>query len=1384
MSGGKSKEFTIGYNYFFGLHQVACMAPVDGISSLHFDDREAWRGSVGASSIEVNAPSLFGGKEREGGVAGYIDVLSGSETQGVNGYLKQVLNQGTWTLANSVGVYADDAYNPGNVPAFRGVASLVFLRFMWGNNPYPKRMRQRWHNIFSTYEETNNPGDWEPNLAPICRSYGIGDQAIYLVLDTSGTMGEGNKYENMRTAAKNFVTTLSEADGVVSLRIKPFGTQGGVGPYFERIPFVASDLADAISFLDNNMDGPVGPTIYDEHVSGAPGYYELVDSTLLGTERYSDFEPAVSGATSRIEDQNVVSSISRILLFLSDGEANEGTDVAAKAILDTIAGVKVYGIGIETNDDLFTIDNTASDGVPIVSDDSDEIAIFLERPFLSFSDLNAAHILRDVLINPTSGGSGDTTEIGTSFSIAAQTLFDEGMGFSFHWQNPSDRDSFKRLVEQHANCVTYFDQSTGNWEIKLIRPDYDVGTLFTFDRSKIVEWIDYEKPQQAELPNHITLVYTRRENGEEASMSAFNTAAIQVVGRVIPEKVEMVGVTCPALAPKILQREMVARTQPFAKGGIRVAYCPTDINLGSAFIINEPRMGIENLVMRVTEIEETDGQDNSIILRFAEDVFQYNPIDDGTVSEDTATTGQQATTAQPSTTIFYEEASYFDQVFVRGQTEIDSALVADPDVGNWQITGDQFNSAHINAIVVRDDTSSWVQVAQSNLMPVWTLDGELSRAANIVTFTADVNGREAEQETGQIIQIDAERMRLDSIAVNSATGKATFTVGRGVLDTVPALHAAGSVVMGWQSFVGTDTIDYTAGETIDVRFLPKTASDTLDINDATTQSLTMDSRAIRPYPVGKLQAAGSYAPSTEQSGIIEITWAHRSRLTQTSIAVLDHTDDSIAVESGVEYDIVRRLVNVSGGMETVIDVDETSIDSPESTTSINTDLSEMDASADATTAYAEIGIKSKRAGYENWQTPFVRLPYAPFGPDGDPFADDVAILYRFNEAAGTDDLPENDGYADADLAHRDSPTTVGNDATPTKHYASSAHFDTLRGLITTAAPPSTEYGIADSFGSLTIEAWFYLDNLDNVNYLFSTNRSTNKGGIEANMGMGGDLNVQIRDVDENLVMDFDAASGFVLSGSWVHVALVRTGTRDWEFFVNGSSVGNATQTDEGDDLNELVIGGRQGYVPPTNFHYDSFRWTTGVARYNIAFTPEEFTPPNISLSHLSDSDTFYPLSLVVVGAQTITLAHYDDTDIFPSQSISLASGNQDISLAHVDDSDFFYGFIIAANDLEITLAHLAGTSTFYGMSIYSIPFANGDVFDGRSAADTNPDVLNAEGSGDVQPNVLDGGVAGPGWANSDVLDARTAADTNPDIADGGNATTSNNEIVTDGGDAT
>lgn len=147
---GSGKKVTVGYYYYLGLHFGLCQGPVDEVQRIIVGERDAWSGSItDNASIFINQPELFGGKKREGGIVGPVDITMGASSQGVNAYLSGVVS--------------------GTLPAFRGILCAVFRGGqISANNPYIKpwafrikRILQGWTGGSAWYPEkatiTENP---------------------------------------------------------------------------------------------------------------------------------------------------------------------------------------------------------------------------------------------------------------------------------------------------------------------------------------------------------------------------------------------------------------------------------------------------------------------------------------------------------------------------------------------------------------------------------------------------------------------------------------------------------------------------------------------------------------------------------------------------------------------------------------------------------------------------------------------------------------------------------------------------------------------------------------------------------------------------------------------------------------------------------------------------------------------------------------------------------------------------------------------------------------------------------------------------------------------------------------------------------------------------
>lgn len=198
MGGSSSSSQTIGYRYFLSMHMGLCRGPVDELVQIDVGDLRAWPipdggktsildpgpeieglalvahgpNGTGVALFEngttqvvtadkintiqgplngttaINAPKLFGGDKKEGGVQGTLSFFMGAASQIIPTYIKQLLG--------------------GLVPDFRGVFTLFFDGLVCSLNPYPKAWKVR-------VRRTENGWDgpvWHQELATIWMANG------------------------------------------------------------------------------------------------------------------------------------------------------------------------------------------------------------------------------------------------------------------------------------------------------------------------------------------------------------------------------------------------------------------------------------------------------------------------------------------------------------------------------------------------------------------------------------------------------------------------------------------------------------------------------------------------------------------------------------------------------------------------------------------------------------------------------------------------------------------------------------------------------------------------------------------------------------------------------------------------------------------------------------------------------------------------------------------------------------------------------------------------------------------------------------------------------------------------------------------------------------
>jgi hypothetical protein len=505
-------------------------------------------------------------------------------------------------------------------------------------------------------------------------------------------------------------------------------------------------------------------------------------------------------------------------------------------------------------------------------------------------DLNAVHIIRECLTDLDWGLGYPEADIDdTAFQAAADTLYDEGFGLSLLWDRQIPIEDFIREICKHIDANVYPDLATGEWTIKLIRDDYSVGGLTTLDPSNVERVEGWTRPALDELVNSVTVRYWDASTGADASVPLQDSAAVQMQGAEIAQTLSYPGITSAALATRVAQRDLRALSTPLASCTLythRAAVA--GLGPGSAFLYSWPDYGA-SLVMRVTELAY--GRDTAVRLKCAEDVFGLPTVSVLDEPESEWTPPGSAPTA--ATVRLVTEAPYWELVQRLGEAAAEDRLAANPDAGFLLASAGRPSSGAVHAAMQVDAGAGYAETAVVDFCPVAELVDPIDETDNALVLTGAVD---IDLVTlGTHGQIDDELVEIVAISTTAAT------IARGVLDTVPAAHAAGAKLICWDAYAGSDPTEYVTAEALDVKLLPVTGTGTLEASDAPVDSVTMDQRALRPYPPGKVRVNGDAYP-VEVVGLMTVTWAHRDRLQQTATLV-DEGEASIGPEDGTTYSV-------------------------------------------------------------------------------------------------------------------------------------------------------------------------------------------------------------------------------------------------------------------------------------------------------------------------------------------------------------------------------------------------------------------------------------------------------------------------------------------------
>ena len=518
-----------------------------------------------------------------------------------------------------------------------------------------------------------------------------------------------------------------------------------------------------------------------------------------------------------------------------------------------------------------------------------------DKAVIAGTQINPAHEIRDALINPDLGGQYTADDLDdASFRQAADILYAENFGLSPVWNGTDKTETYIQSLLDCIDGIRTRDRGTGRIRLRLLRGGYAAASLPAIGPGDFSALTDMAAVSLDALVNKITLKYTKlTDTGEEsASITQENLANIDMQGgRINAVEVTFEHLTnaIPDLAPRILSRELRARSYPLRSFTLQGKSTLESLEEGDLFVLAYPDMGLERMICRVLEADYGTPDKPAVTLTCAEDIFG---ADMQLIASPVPESAWQTPFAPPSapTVTKLLELPY----------HLAPSLL---DLGPDEVVGLPPAAGYLMTLAARPASTDYGYMHKRRTQNGWEDAGAGAFSASILL----PGGVAPVDEVWEVGNTAALPLRLDDLAFIdeeiiqiTAWTTTALHVRRGVLDTLPQAHKAGARLwLPSNEGGGLCLFQFAARSSASCVLATYGPGGVVDPARAPSVSLGMNSRLIRPYPPGGLRINGEYLPD-EISGPLTVSWRHRDRIEQQDV-VVSQTAADIGPEPGTTY---------------------------------------------------------------------------------------------------------------------------------------------------------------------------------------------------------------------------------------------------------------------------------------------------------------------------------------------------------------------------------------------------------------------------------------------------------------------------------------------------
>ena len=217
-------------------------------------------------------------------------------------------------------------------------------------------------------------------------------------------------------------------------------------------------------------------------------------------------------------------------------------------------------------------------------------------------DANPVSVAYDLFTNPRWGRNFAVGDINvTNFQTNAETIWNEGIGFTMLIDESTTTGEIQDALEQHMDAYIGPNPITGKIEIKLARNDYTLASEYQADASNIVKVTKWNKGDWSQTYNRVRIRYSDRDkewNETHAVAIASGNRIIQ--GKTVTKEVRYQGVHDATVANLIAARDLRNLAQPSASGTIQIDRTAYQLRPGDVFSFTDEAVGETELAVRIT----------------------------------------------------------------------------------------------------------------------------------------------------------------------------------------------------------------------------------------------------------------------------------------------------------------------------------------------------------------------------------------------------------------------------------------------------------------------------------------------------------------------------------------------------------------------------------------------------------------------------------------------------------------------------------------------------------------------------------------------------------------------------------------------------------------